>query len=204
MSIHLSQTDPFGYVPEEPLAEEDYWTRIIQYVNGLTPRACRGICSSWIENEREKGKEWLEELKGLDCPCTENEAKAKPDVWTRDKAPPGAYHPGCDICYRAPSPTVNILGQGPGQQCCYSKGDLINAGPGRGTPDRYYPGIIVDGRTGLGLHMKEDVLSYMICLKAGMVEDYFDVRPSNPGKEKDGSPCAGAAHISGGAPEIAK
>src|SRR5690606_18318242 len=61
-----------------------------------------------------------------------------------DADPPICCHPGAKACMRSdpiPNTPVLIPGCRPGQQCCYdSDCDLMQGGPGAGTPDLCSPG----------------------------------------------------------------
>jgi hypothetical protein len=74
----------------------------------------------------------------------------------------------------------DILCQGGWHRCL----ELVNDGPGAGTPDRFAP---IPGQ--YALHLQFDVFPFDTCKKAGMLQQYFDLRPPNLGKGKDGKPC---------------
>ena len=176
--------DPYGLeiiLGDNESDDKDWIDKIKDEVDRMSDVIAKSKCQNWINRDRKKGDGWLEHLP--DCPCSEDEAKQSGN-WQGDLAPPQWYHPGCEACYRSPSSKTNIFGQGGGQQCCYRSGKLITDGPGAGTPDRTYP-----RPGGYSKHWIDDVRSFEICKKAGMLDEYFKLRPPNKGKDKNGNAC---------------
>ncbi len=151
-------------------------------VEEKTVEVCKKECEAWLKWDARWGDDWLVDLPK--CPC--DKANINSGQWQES---PGdkTTHPGCSTCFRS---TPRYLTVWPpvwiqaGQQCCYDEqGKLITSGPGAGTPDRRSPGINIGG------HFYWDVYPYLVCKKAGMLDDYISRRPNDQGADKDGKEC---------------
>jgi hypothetical protein len=187
--------DPLGLVPTpKEIAEkikeaiEDAIEKSKKLADSMTVEAAKKYCKDWADNEDALIKKgWLKRLP--DCPCTAADAKADPGTWSNDLGQAiFNLHPGCDECYRAEAPRLGLLDMKapPGQQCCYKDGNLVNQGPGAGTPDVIAPGLYPGSPL---FHYAADVEPAIICAKAGMSDEYLKRRPPNQGKDKNGKPC---------------
>lgn len=89
-------------------------------------------------------------------------------------------HPGCATCFRS----FEVLSMSGGQQYCYDQdGSLITSGTGGGTVD----GVTPVNPLGYFIH---DVFPYLVCKKAGMLDDYEIFGPIDQGIDPNGNPCA--------------
>lgn len=92
----------------------------------------------------------------LNCPCTVQEARRRPAVWTTSVLALKTYHPGAVYAYRSRI-TWSSGGARHGQQCTYdAQGRLITSGSAAGTPDIYAP----IGISGIRRHRQFDVVPF--------------------------------------------
>ncbi len=91
-----------------------------------------------------------------DCPCNAAAAEVSPTWEQGPEACAAFFHPGAALGFRSAQTYESLPGTAHGQQCCYdAKGQLINQGPGAGTPDVWSPVSHVLE------HQVEDVLPWL-------------------------------------------
>jgi len=154
--------------------------------NPREPYRC--FCDQWRHDNEDTS--WTDDLP--DCPCTIGTSFANPDDdrWN-DPEPSPPTHPVTTVCMRS----KGVRGE-PGQQCCFdSSGDLVNEGPGAGTPD-----LVAPGRGGGSTidHRIEDLLPFYLC----SLDDYLDLRPPDRGRDWLGSCPSNAGGTGRSAPSI--
>lgn len=128
------------------------------------------------------------------CPCEVNfDVDGNPvdedcnplDNWELDLPADQDYHPGAAFCLR----TCATYDGGPGQQCCYdSRGNLITDGAGAGTPDLVSPCNWFLNPWDTWTHRREDVIPFLHCERAGMLDCYLLHRHPNNGDNCDCNP----------------
>jgi RHS repeat-associated protein len=167
----LTRTDPSGMQSIEELIE-----KFIKSLDDLSIANAQKECKLFVN--KNKDLKWAADLP--DCPCFTCGLTGNPLFEPLKKA--DDFHPGADECTRSSINAIkNTFGLESGQQCCYQGGALITKGPGAGTPDRHSPS------SGFGAlnHWLHDVRPFLICRKAGMVDEYLKVRPPNKGGAND-------------------
>jgi len=136
------------------------------------------LCKNWAASEEKADKSWLNSIPS--CPCDVGVPPKRPQgkgyLWLDPEPADQKYHPGASSCMRSIPGSL----YGPGQQCCYDRGGkLITHGAGAGTPDKTAPygGWPNGNPLSILLHYFEDVVPFIWCSKADMLDVYLKYRP---------------------------